>query len=97
MNEKVVKTDKNLYNAKVRGRNRTIMNQDDMNELDFINNKQKTIKLSELNKRINEIREILNEACCTVDTSENINDRLAISQYLDELIVQYMKELNSSK
>jgi len=73
------------------------MNQDDMNELDFINTKQKTIKLSELNKHINEIREILNEACCTVDTSEDINDRLAISQYLDELIVQYMKELYNSK
>lgn len=91
------KVDKNLYKAKVRGRNRTIMNQDDMTELDFINTKQKTIKLSELNKHINEIREILNEACCTVDTSENVNERLAISQYLDELIVQYMKELNNSK
>lgn len=59
--------------------------------------KQNAIKLSELNKHINEIREILNEACCTVDTREAIDERLAISQYLDELIVQYMKELNNSK
>lgn len=91
------KADKNLYKAKISGRNRTIMKQNDINELDYINIKQKTIKLSELNKQINEIREILNEACCTVDTSEAIRDRLAISQYLDELIVQYMKELNNSK
>lgn len=86
-----------LYKAKISGRNRIIMKQNDINELDYINIKQKNIKLSELNKQINEIREILNEACCTADTSEAISERLAISQYLDELIVQYMKELNNSK
>jgi hypothetical protein len=58
------------------------------------NVEQKVIKLSELNRQINEVREILNELCCTVDTTKDVNDRLTISQYMDELIVAYMKELN---
>jgi len=58
------------------------------------NVEQKVIKLSKLNIQINEVREILNEICCTVDTTKAVNDRLTISQYLDELIVEYMKELN---
>jgi len=58
------------------------------------NIEKKAVKLSDLNRQINEVREILNEVCCTVDTTKAINDRLTISQYLDELIVEYMKELS---
>ena len=58
------------------------------------NIEKKAVKLSDLNRQINEVREILNELCCTVDTTKAINDRLTISQYLDELIVEYMKELS---
>jgi len=58
------------------------------------NVKKKAIRLSNLNRQINEVREILNELCCTVNTTKAVNDRLTISQYLDELIVEYMKELN---
>lgn len=64
--------------------------------INFKKVEQKDIKLSKLNRQINEVREILNEVCCTVDTTEAINDRLIISQYLDELITEYMKELNCS-
>jgi two-component system, cell cycle response regulator len=53
------------------------------------------LELDKLNERIEELREILNEICCTVDESENDMERLTISMYLDELIVEYMKELNN--
>lgn len=61
-------------------------------DMNFEKVEQKDIKLSKLNRQINEVREILNEICCTVDITET--DRLIISQYLDNLIVKYMKELN---
>jgi len=63
-------------------------------KVDFENVEQKTIKLAKLNRQINEVREILNEVCCTLDTTKAVDDRLIISQYLDKLIVEYMKELN---
>lgn len=93
----LTKVDKNLYKAKESGRNRTIINQDNVNGVRTENIKQKSIKLSELNKHINEIREILNEVSCTVDASESTEHRLIISEYLDELIVEYMRELNNLK
>jgi two-component system, cell cycle response regulator len=52
------------------------------------------LELDKLNKSIEELREILNEICCTVDESDNDKERLTISRYLDELIVEYMKQLN---
>jgi RNase P/RNase MRP subunit p30 len=58
-----------------------------------INNKN--IKLLNLNEQINHIRDILNEVCCTMDTSEINPNILSISQCLDELIVEYMKEINN--
>ncbi|WP_297422020.1 GGDEF domain-containing protein [Clostridium sp.] len=88
------KVDKNLYRAKISGRNRIILNQENISEAEFESLEEKTIKISELNRHINEVREVLNEVCCTINTNETINDRLVISQYLDELIVRYMKELN---
>jgi|GEM_PF-120253 len=90
----LLNVDKNLYKAKASGRNRTVTGEENLFQIDFEGIKHKTIKLAELNRHINEIRELLNEVCCTVATSETINDRLAISQYLDELIVKYMKDLN---
>lgn len=91
------KVDKNLYKAKASGRNRTIVNQESMYEFDSTNIKEKTIKLSELNQNINSVREILNEVCCTLDGNVDIDNGLTISQHLDDLIVEYMKELNNHK
>lgn len=45
-------------------------------------------KLFELDVYISEVRDILNEISVT---SEEESSRLEISQYLDELIVEYMK------
>ena len=90
----LLKVDKNLYEAKAKGRNRTIINQENLNEVGITNSNDKNIKLSKLNKQINEIREILNEACCTLQAGEINPDRLIISECLDELIVEYMKEIN---
>jgi diguanylate cyclase (GGDEF)-like protein len=91
------KVDKSLYKAKAGGRNITITGKENANQInikDINNRSEKNIKISELNKQINEIRDILNEVCCTIDGSETKRDVLTISQYLDELIVEYMKELN---
>jgi two-component system, cell cycle response regulator len=55
----------------------------------------KYLQLNKLNKGIEELREILNEICATVDDSEKDKERLAVSKCLDELIVEYMKELNN--
>lgn len=88
------KVDKNLYQAKANGRNRTIINQENSNEVGLANSNNKNMKLSKLNKQISEMREILNEACCTLDAGEINPDRLIISECLDELIVEYMKEIN---
>jgi len=45
-------------------------------------------RLFELNKQIEEVRDILNEVCVT---SEDSKATLLISQCLDELIVEYFK------
>jgi two-component system cell cycle response regulator len=97
--ELLSKVDKNLYKAKASGRNRIIMSleNESENEVGGVNINQKSVKLSKLNEQINEVREILNEVCCTLDSDEAKTDRLIISQYLDELIVEYMKELNDLK
>lgn len=51
----------------------------------------KDIELSELKENIDEIRDILNEISCTSESNENGKERLLISEYLDKLIVKYMK------
>jgi Spo0E like sporulation regulatory protein len=52
------------------------------------------IKLLDLTKRIEEVREMLNEACIT---SNDENKTLIISQCLDDLIVEYFKILERNK
>ncbi|MFL0270226.1 aspartyl-phosphate phosphatase Spo0E family protein [Candidatus Clostridium radicumherbarum] len=54
----------------------------------------KYLQLNRLNEGIEELREVLNEICSTVEESEKDKKRLTISKNLDELIVEYMKELN---
>jgi len=51
-------------------------------------------KLVELAKRIEEVREILNEACIT---SEDEDKTLFISQLLDDLIVEYFKVVQEDR
>ncbi|EQB87041.1 hypothetical protein J2Z44_000795 [Clostridium punense] len=51
-------------------------------------------KLVELAKRIEEVREILNEACIT---SEDEEKTLFISQLLDDLIVEYFKVVQEDR
>ena len=53
------------------------------------------ITIENLVTRINGLRDILNELCCT-ELNDGVNEhRLLISRELDELIVKYMKELGS--
>lgn len=40
--------------------------------------------------RINTLRDVLNELCCTIDEPEMNMERLIVSHKLDELIVEYM-------
>jgi hypothetical protein len=51
------------------------------------------IKLERLDKSIDEIRDVLNEISFTVEDNEYIKERLLVSQCLDELIVEYMKQI----
>lgn len=53
----------------------------------------KKLELSDISFRIEELRGILNEICCTEENNDYDN-RLEVSQCLDELIVQYMKKLH---
>lgn len=55
------------------------------------------IKLERLRKQIDEIREVLNEICVSSEGIDIIKERLIISQYLDELIVEYMNQVASDK
>ncbi|AWK51821.1 GGDEF domain-containing protein [Clostridium beijerinckii] len=48
-------------------------------------------KLSILNYKIQELRDVLNEMCISSDETEDYRETLKISQDLDELIVEYMK------
>jgi two-component system, cell cycle response regulator len=56
--------------------------------------KSKHLELERINKNIEELRDILNEICCTITEDEKYKERLTVSEALDELIVQYMKEIN---
>lgn len=55
------------------------------------------ITIEELNNRINDLRDVLNEICCTGPSSEVEEERLNISRNLDDLIVKYMKEISSTR
>lgn len=91
----ISQVDKNLYKAKTNGKNRTTVIQMDINNENAKDNKK--VKLSKLNDQINEVRELLNEVCSTLDEGSNNPERLAISRYLDELIVEYMKHVSNQK
>lgn len=83
-----------LYKSEAFGCSRTVMNFVKENDVNNTDVSIKDTKLLRLDKQINEMREVLNEICCTVD-DDTKSRRLAISQFLDELIVEYMKEVNS--
>jgi hypothetical protein len=53
------------------------------------------ITVESLDTRINSLRDVLNEICCTELNDEVNEQRLLISRELDGLIVRYMKELGS--
>lgn len=53
------------------------------------------ITIEDLKQRINDLRDILNEICCTEQNMEVIEERLITSRYLDELIVKYMNRLGN--
>lgn len=53
------------------------------------------ITMEDLNKKINDLRDILNEICCTELDGIVQEERLNTSRSLDELIVKYMKGLNN--
>ncbi len=55
------------------------------------------ITIEYLKNRINNVREVLNEICCTDAAKEVEEERLNISRDLDELIVEYMKRVGNSK
>ncbi|MCE5222299.1 MAG: diguanylate cyclase [Clostridium sp.] len=55
--------------------------------------KNKEKKLSILNYRIQELRDVLNEMCISLDKTVNYEQTLKVSQDLDELIVEYMKNI----
>ncbi|MCB2298213.1 aspartyl-phosphate phosphatase Spo0E family protein [Clostridium tagluense] len=46
--------------------------------------------MEDLNRRINDLRDILNEICCTDQNADGEDERLAASRSLDKLIVEYM-------
>lgn len=53
------------------------------------------ITIENLDIRINNLRDVLNEICCTGLNNDVQEQRLLVSRELDELIVKYMKELGS--
>lgn len=52
------------------------------------------IDKEELKKKIEELRDVLNEICITAETAEELKERLTVSESLDKLIVKYMNGNN---
>jgi len=50
------------------------------------------ITIEYLKKRIDDLRDVLNEICCTDSGTEVGQEKLDISRKLDGLIVEYMKK-----
>jgi two-component system, cell cycle response regulator len=74
--------DRNLFAAIKQGGNRTISADINPEENQLIH----------LNERIEEFREALDEMCLTKEENVDVKQKLQLSQYLDELIVEYMKQ-----
>lgn len=55
-----------------------------------------SLTIEELSNRINDLRDVLNEACCTDQNTESQEQRLIISRNLDELIVNYMIKMSAT-
>lgn len=55
------------------------------------------IKLERLKEQIDELREILNEICASSQNTKLTKEMLIVSQCLDELIVEYMNQINEAK
>ena len=51
------------------------------------------IKIEDLKGRINNLRDVLNEICCTDSSTEVGEEKLDISRQLDLLIIEYMNEI----
>jgi len=51
----------------------------------------RNVDKDELKKHIDELRDVLNEICATTENSKGLEERLLVSQHLDQIIVQYMK------
>lgn len=83
-----------LCELKIGARNMAMINKQRINIPTITSVDSKNIKLERLNDEINELRETLNQVCCTLDSDEAYVDRLILSQQLDELIVEYMREMN---
>ncbi|OPJ54675.1 hypothetical protein CLORY_45220 [Clostridium oryzae] len=57
----------------------------------------KNMKRHNLDCLIENLRDILNDICVTIDDVENDNEKLIVSRCLDELIVEYMKQNRKEK
>ena len=55
------------------------------------------IREEELKKLIDDLRDILNEICSTVEVTENYEEKLIVSEWLDQIIVEYMKQIKKRK
>jgi two-component system cell cycle response regulator len=53
-----------------------------------------SINIKKLNTSIEELRDTLNELCATSDDEVDYNYKLKVSEYLDDLIVEYMKKIS---
>jgi two-component system, cell cycle response regulator len=86
MNEKIVSDElTGVYNRKYI---------DERLQIDINADKNIDNELSILNSRIEEVRDVLNEMCISSDETVEDKQKLNMSQYLDELIVEYMKNIN---
>jgi len=45
----------------------------------------------DLENAIEELRDVLNQICITAKTTEELEERLLVSQQLDNLIIKYMR------
>lgn len=55
----------------------------------------KSINMERLEQCINELRDVLNEICSTLEETVENNERLIVSRLLDELIVEYMNRIKN--